>query len=233
MRYTNLFGKTVRKVPKDARLINHKLLFKAGFIRRFSTGRWGFLPLGMKVFLKISQIIEEEMTAIGCQRLLVPTLHPIEIWQTTNRDQAFGEEMLVVNDHHGARFAIGATAEGMMLELVKMLRPSYKDLPIDIYQFSQKFRDDKRPRGGLVRVREFMMKDAYNFCANEAQLKKGYQKYYQAYLKIAKRLGLKVIPVLADSGAIGGGLSHEFMLESEAGDQTYFLCDQCGYAANL
>lgn len=233
MRYSKLFGKTVRKVPKDARLTSHKLLFKGGFIRRFSTGRWGFLPLGMRVWLKIVKIIEEEMEAIGCQRLIVPTLHPIEIWQATARDQAFGEEMLAVNDHHGATFALGATAEGMMLELVKMFRPSYKDLPIDIYQFSQKFRDDKRPRGGLLRVREFMMKDAYNFCADEKQLLKGYQKYYHAYLKIAKRLGLKVTPALADSGAIGGGLSHEFMLESTAGDQTYFICNQCGYAANV
>jgi prolyl-tRNA synthetase len=233
MRYSKLFGKTIRKVPKDAQLASHQLLFKAGFIRRFSTGRWGFLPLGMKVWLKIAKIIEEEMDAIGCQRMIVPTLHPIEVWRVTARDQAFGEEMLVVDDHHGATFAIGATAEGMMLELVKMFNPSYKDLPIDIYQFSQKFRDDKRPRGGLVRVREFMMKDAYNFCANEKQLVKGYQKYYDAYLKISKRLGLKVTPVLADSGAIGGGLSHEFMYESKEGDQTYFVCDQCGYAANI
>ncbi len=213
--------------------MSHKLLFKGGFIRRFSTGRWGFLPLGMKVWLKIAKIIEEEMDAIGCQRLIVPTLHPIEIWQATARDRAFGEEMLVVDDHHGATFAIGATAEGMMLELVKMFNPSYKDLPIDIYQFSQKFRDDKRPRGGLVRVREFMMKDAYNFCANEKQLLEGYQKYYDAYKKIAQRLDLKVTPVLADSGAIGGGLSHEFMLESKDGDQTYFVCDKCGYSASL
>ena len=233
MRYSKLFGKTIRKVPKDARLTSHKLLFKAGFIRRFSTGRWGFLPLGMKVWLKIVKIIKEEMEAIGCQRLIVPTLHPIEIWKQTNRDQAFGEEMLVLDDHHGATFAIGATAEGMMLELVKMFQPSYKDLPIDIYQFSQKFRDDKRPRGGLIRVREFMMKDAYNFCADEKQLLKGYQKYFKAYQKIAKRLGLKVKPVLADSGAIGGGLSHEFIFESADGDQRYFICNQCGYSASI
>lgn len=233
MKYSNLFGKTIRKVPKDAQLASHKLLFKAGFIRRFSTGRWGFLPLGMKVWLKILKIIENEMDAIGCQRMVVPTLHPIEIWQATNRDQAFGEEMLTVQDHHGAKFAIGATAEGMMLELVKMFSPSYKDLPIDIYQFSSKFRDDKRPRGGLIRVREFMMKDAYNFCANEKQLLEGYQKYYDSYLKISKRLDLKVTPVLADSGAIGGGLSHEFMYQSESGDQTYFCCDKCDYAASL
>jgi len=233
MRYSQLFGKTARSIPADAQLVSHKLLFKAGFIRRFSTGRWGFLPLGMRVWEKIYKIIDEEMKAIGCQKLVVPTLHPIEIWRATNRDQAFGEEMLVVDDHHGARFAIGATAEGMMVELVKMFTPSYKDLPILIYQFSQKFRDDKRPRGGIMRVREFMMKDAYSFCATEKQAFEVYQKFYDAYLKIAKRLELPVVPVEADSGAIGGSLSHEFQLESPFGDQTYFICDNCGYAANI
>jgi len=187
----------------------------------------------MRVWEKIYQVIDEEMKAIGCQKLVVPTLHPIEVWQATNRDQAFGEEMLVLDDHHGARFAIGATAEGMMVELVKMFSPSYKDLPIEIYQFSMKFRDDRRPRGGIMRVREFMMKDAYNFCADEKQFMKSYQKFYEAYLRIAKNLGLEVTPVLADSGAIGGSLSHEFQVESAAGDQTYFVCNRCGYAANI
>lgn len=233
MLYSKLFGKTVREVPSDAQLASHKYLFKGGFIRRISTGRWAFTPLGMRVWEKIYKVIDDEMKAIGCQKLLVPTLHPIEIWKATNRDQAFGEEMLVVDDHHGARFAIGATAEGMMVELVKMFNPTYKELPIEIYQFSSKFRDDKRPRGGIMRVREFTMKDAYNFCADEKQFMDSYQKFYDAYLRIAKRFGLKVVPVMADSGAIGGSLSHEFQIESEAGDQNYFICDKCGYAANI
>ncbi len=165
--------------------------------------------------------------------MVVPTLHPISIWKATSRDEAFAEEMLVVDDHYGNTFAIGATAEGLMLEVIKMMRPSYKDLPIEVYQFSSKFRDDKRPRGGLVRIREFMMKDAYSFCSSEKQSFKVYQKYYDSYLKIAKELGIKVIPVLADSGAIGGSLSHEFMADSSMGDQTYFVCDHCGYAANI
>lgn len=233
MRYSKLFGRTTKTIPADTQLESHKFLFKGGFVRRFSTGRWGFLPLGMRVWEKIYKVIDEEMKAIGCQKLVVPTLHPIEIWKATNRDQAFGEEMLVVGDHHGAKFAIGATAEGMMVELVKMFTPSYKDLPIEVYQFSQKFRDDKRPRGGIMRVREFMMKDAYNFCADEKQFMESYQKFYDAYLRIAKKLNLKVTPVLADSGAIGGSLSHEFQVESPNGDQTYFVCDKCGYAANI
>ena len=233
MRYSQFFGKTTKTIPRDAQLTSHQLLVKGGFIRRFSAGRWGFLPLGMRVWLKIVKVIEAEMEAIGGQRLVVPTLHPIEIWQATARDQAFGEEMMIVDDHHGARFAIGGTAEGMMVELVKMFAPSYKDLPIEIYQFSQKFRDDKRPRGGIMRVREFMMKDAYNFCADEKQLMAGYQRYYDAYARLAKKFNLKAIPVVADSGAIGGNLSHEFLVNSKDGDQTYFVCDACGFAANI
>lgn len=233
MHYSQLFGKTIKTVPADAKLVSHQFLYKSGFIRRISTGRWSFLPLGMRVWEKIYRLIDEEMKAIGCQKLVVPTLHPIEIWQATNRDQAFGEEMLIVTDHHGATFAIGATAEGLMVELVKMFSPSYKDLPLEIYQFSMKFRDDKRPRGGIMRDREFMMKDAYNFCADEKQFMESYQKFYDAYLRIAKKLELPVLPVEADSGAIGGSLSHEFQYESSAGDQKYFVCDQCGYAANI
>lgn len=233
MRYSNLFGKTIKTTPADARIASHKLLVKGGFIRRISTGRWSFLPLGMRVWEKIFKIIDKEMKAIGCQKVVVPTLQPIEIWQATARDQAFGEEMLVVEDHHGATFAIGATAEGVMVELVKMFSPSYKDLPLEIYQFSPKFRDDKRPRGGIMRVREFMMKDAYNFCADEAQFMKSYQKFYDAYLRIAQKFDLEVIPALADSGAIGGTLSHEFQVEAKDGDQTFFVCDRCSYAANI
>ena len=233
MQYSQLFGRTIRDEPAEARLASHKLLVKGGFIRRISTGRWSYLPLGMRVWEKIYKIIDDEMKAIDCQKLVVPTLQPIEIWQATNRDQAFGEEMLVVDDHHGAVFALGATAEGVMVELVKMFSPSYKDLPLEVYQFSLKFRDDKRPRGGIMRVREFMMKDAYNFCADEKQFMKSYQKFYDSYLRIAKKFDLKVTPALADSGAIGGSLSHEFQVESANGDQTYFVCDQCDYNANL
>jgi prolyl-tRNA synthetase len=232
MRYSQLFGKTQKTIPSDAVLPSHKLLYQAGFIRRFSTGRWSFLPLGMRVWKKVFEIIEQKMDAIGAQRLVVPTLHPIEIWKATNRDQAFGEEMSIIEDHYGQTFALGATAEGMMAELVKMFSPSYKDLPLEIYQFSNKFRDDKRPRGGLLRIREFMMKDAYNFCADEKQFAKSYQKFYDAYLALAKTFDLKVTPVLADSGAIGGAISHEFMVDNKQGDNSYFICDHCHKAWN-
>ncbi|MFC1727508.1 proline--tRNA ligase [Patescibacteria group bacterium] len=233
MRYSQLLGKTVKDKPKDAHLSSHGLLFQGGFIRRISTGRWAFLPLGMRVWEKIYQVIDSQMRSIGCQKLVVPTLQPLEIWQKTARDQAFGEEMMILDDHHGASFTLGATAEGVMVELVKMFSPSYKELPLEIYQFSSKFRDDKRPRGAIMRVREFMMKDAYNFCADEDQFMKSYQKFYDSYLKIAKELDLPVVPAEADSGAIGGSLSHEFLFESASGDQAFFTCDACGYTANI
>lgn len=232
MKYSQLFGKPVKDVPKDASLVSHRLLYKGSYIRQISAGRWSFTPLGMRVWEKIYRVIDKEMKVIGSQKLVVPTLHPIEIWRATGRDEAFGEEMHIIKDHHGSTFALGATAEVVMVELVKMFSPSYRDLPIDIFQFSMKFRDEKRPRGGIMRDREFMMKDAYNFCADEKQFMKGFQKYYDAYLRLADKFGLSVLPVLADSGAIGGSLSYEFQAEHPKGDQTYFVCDKCGYAAN-
>lgn len=232
MRYSELFGKTVRSVPSDIKSISHKLLYKGGFVRQISTGRYSFLPLGFRVWQKIFKIIEEEMEAIGSQRLITPTLHPIGFWKKTNRDQAFGEEMLTVADHHGATFAIGATAEGVMTELVNMFNPSYKDLPIIVHQFSEKFRDEKRPRGGLIRVREFTMKDAYSFDVSKRALLKSYQKFYNAYIKIAERLDLAVVPVLSHSGAIGGDYNHEFFVLSDAGEGVAFICDKCGFAVH-
>ncbi len=232
MRYSQFFGQTIRNAPSDAAANSHKLLHRAGYIRMISSGRYSILPLGMRVWQKIVSIIEEEMSSIGCHRLLVPTLHPINIWKKTNRDQAFGDQMLVVEDHHGGTFALGATAEGVMVELVKKFAPSYKDLPILIYQFSRKFRDEKRPRGGLLRVREFMMKDAYSFCRSEEQSLDIYHKFFNSYLRIAKRLDLEVIPVQAESGAIGGDFNHEFIVPSKAGESQIFMCDNCGYAAS-
>lgn len=233
MLQSELFGKTAKSIPSGLRAPSHKLLYKAGFIRQIAAGIYAFLPLGYKVWQKIMNIIEEEMVAIGSQRMITPTLHPIDIWKTTRRDQAFGDEMYVVDDHHGATFALGATAEGVMIELVKMFNPSYKNLPIYIHQFSSKFRDEKRPKEGLIRVREFMMKDAYSFDKNEEDLNESYNKFYDAYLKIAKRLDLKAIPVLAYSGPIGGDYNHEFIVESESGEGEAFICDKCDYAAHI
>jgi len=233
MKYQELFGKTTKETPKDLKAISHILLYKGGFIRQIAAGRYAFLPLGYRVWQKIMNIIEEEMENVGSQRVLTPTLHPIEIWKSTNRDQAFGDEMHIVEDHHGSTFAIGATAEGLMTELVKMFNPSYKDLPIYIHQFSGKFRDEKRPKGGLLRVREFVMKDAYSFDKTEEDLLKTYQKFYDTYLKIAKRFELNVTPVLADSGAIGGEYNHEFIVKTDSGEGEAMSCTKCDYAAHL
>ncbi len=233
MKYSKLFGRTVKTIPSNIKASSHKLLYKGGFIRQISAGRYAFLPLGFLVWEKIYHIVDEEMKTLGSTRVMTPTLHPIEIWQATKRDEAFGEEMLMVDDHHGATFAIGATAEGLMVELVKKFRPSYKDLPIIIHQFVVKFRDEKRPRGGLLRVREFMMKDAYSFCATEKQSLEVYKKFYDAYIKIAQKLELEVLPVEAESGALGGEKTHEMMVLAKAGEDTLFACNKCSYAANI
>ena len=233
MKYSKLFGVTVKDIPSELKAPSHKLLYKAGFVRQISAGRYAFLPLGFRVWEKIMGVIEEEMVNVGSQRMVTPNFHPIEIWKNTNRDTAFGDEMHIVEDHHGATFALGATAEGVMVELVKMFNPSYRNLPILIHQFSTKFRDEKRPKEGLIRVREFVMKDAYSFDLTEKDSLKSYEKFYDAYLKIAERLDLKPIPVLADSGAIGGDYNHEFIVESTSGEGEAYVCDKCDYAAHI
>lgn len=232
MKYSQLFGKTSKTVSKDATVASHRLLLQAGFIRQLAAGRYTLLPLGLKVCKKIENIIRQEVEKTGAQELIVPTLHPIEIWQQANRDKKFGAAMMMVTDRNQAQFTLGATAEVIMLDLVKQFAPSYKDLPINIYQFSQKFRDEARPSGGLLRTREFVMKDGYSFHIDEADLKATYQKYWDAYLNIAQKLDLKIVVVESDNGAIGGAVSHEFMVESEVGEDTIATCS-CGYAANL
>lgn len=233
MKYSQLFGKTTKTVTKEATAVSHKLLMQGGYIRQLSAGRYTFLPLGYKISKKIEQVIREEVNLIGAQELIVPTLHPIEIWQQANRDQKFGSAMMRVTDRNLSEFTLGATAEVVMLDLVKQFNVTYKDLPINIYQFSQKFRDEARPTGGLLRTREFVMKDGYSFHVNEEDQKETYQKYWGAYLKIASRLGINTFPVESDSGAIGGSISHEFMVEADVGEDTIAKCDKCDYRANL
>ncbi|MBI3385042.1 proline--tRNA ligase [Candidatus Gottesmanbacteria bacterium] len=234
MRYSQLFGKTLRGAPKDIKLISHKLLYQAGFIRELTAGRYELLPLGTRVYQKIIDIIQKEMEAIGSQRVVTPTLHPKEIWQKTGRDQVWGKNLLSLKDPRSEQeFTLSATAEGLFSEMVAGFNPSYKELPILVHQFSQKFRNEKRPRGGLLRLREFLMKDAYSFDADHESFAKTYKKFYDSYLKIAKALSLKVIPVEADNGALGGDYSHEFMIEAEFGEDTIVKCNSCDYAANL
>lgn len=232
MRYSQLFGKTVKNVSSQASAVSHKFLLQGGFIRQLAAGRYSLLPLGFIVSKKIEAIIRKEVEKTGAQELIVPTLHPIELWQKANRDKKFGSSMMVLKDRNDAEFTLGATAEVVMLDLVDQFSPSYKDLPINIYQFSQKFRDEARPTGGLLRVREFVMKDAYSFHENEESLKITFNQYKKAYENIAKDLDLNAIPVEADSGAIGGQQSYEFMVETDVGEDTVAKCD-CGYTANL
>ena len=231
MLYSRLFGQSVRQAAKDAVLISHQLLYRAGFVRDLCAGRFMLTPLGSRVEQKIVQIIDEEMAAIGSQRVSVPTFHPLGLWQATHRDEAFGEGLTQVADRRGAKFAVGATAEAVMVEFVKKFSPSWRHLPLVIHQFSPKFRDELRVRGGLIRAREFLMKDAYSFAADEKSFLATYWDQYHAYEKIAKRLDIKVIPVEADSGALGGDFCHEFIFPCDTGEDTIFICP-CGYAAN-
>lgn len=233
MRYSQLFGKTSKTITNKATAASHKLLLQGGFINQLAAGRYTFLPLGLRVAKKVEDIIRKEVEdKTGAQELIVPTLHPLEIWQKANRDKKFGSAMMKVVDRNGAEFTLGATAEVIMMDLVNQSNPTYKDLPINIYQFSQKFRDEARPTGGLLRTREFVMKDGYSFHEDEADLNKTYQQYWQAYEEIAKKLGLDITVVESDNGAIGGAVSHEFMVEADVGEDTIAKC-ACGYAANL
>lgn len=233
MLYSKLFGKTIKTVPSEASAISHQLLLKAGFIRQLSAGRYTLLPLGFRVAKKMEDLIRKHVESYtAAQELVVPSLHPIELWQKANRDQKFGASMMRVADRNDAQFTLGATAEVVMMDLVNQFAPSYKDLPINIYQFSSKFRDEARPSGGLLRAKEFTMKDGYSFHTDEEDLKKTYQQYWNAYLAIGKDLDLNLTVVESDNGAIGGSISHEFMLETPVGEDTIAKCS-CGYAANL
>lgn len=232
MRYSVLFGKTIKNVDQDVKLISHRLLLQGGFIRESVAGRYFFLPLGIRVQDKIVAIIEEEMDKAGAQKMITPVLHPLELWEETNRTSSVGFELMTVADQRGAKFALGGTAEEMMVDVVRKFNISYKDLPFNIYQFSQKFRDELRARGGLLRVREFLMKDAYSFHTDEKDFKKEYDKMWQTYSTIFERVGLKTIAIESDNGYIGGEYCHEFVVNSEAGESRFLLTEDGSYAAH-
>ncbi|MEK7633428.1 MAG: proline--tRNA ligase, partial [Patescibacteria group bacterium] len=227
-----LFGKTVREAPSDAVNISYKLLYKAGFIRESTSGRYFTLPLGQRVQRKIMEIVKDEMDKTGAQEMLSPVLHPLELWKETNRTKTTGFELMTIKDRRGADFALGGTAEEMFVDVVRKFQISYKDLPFNIYQFSSKFRDELRARGGLLRVREFIMKDAYSFDVDEKEFKKEYQNMWQTYTKIFERMGLKTFVVESDNGYIGGEYCHEFVVESEIGETNYLMTEDGKYAAH-
>jgi prolyl-tRNA synthetase len=232
MKYSKLFGKTLKETPKDASLASHKLLYQAGYIRESTAGRYFLLPLGLRVQQKIQQIIKEEMDNAGAQELLAPVLHPKQLWQETNRTNSVGFELMSIKDRNEMEFVLGGTAEEMMVDVVRKFQISYKDLPFNIYQFSIKFRDEMRARGGLLRLREFIMKDAYSFHQTEEDFKKEYENMKQTYMRIFHRLGLKTLVVESDNGYIGGEYCHEFVVESDAGESKFFMTEDGSYAAH-
>ncbi len=232
MRITQLFGKTQREVPADADTISHQLLVRAGMISQVAAGVYSYLPLGWRVLRKIEAIVRDEMDKAGGQELSMPVLQPLELWQQTGRDQAFGESLFIVTDRKQRKLALGPTHEEVITTLVSRNVKSYRDLPLLLYQIQTKLRDEPRPRGGLIRVREFIMKDLYSFDVDEAGLDVSYKKMVQAYKNIYQRCGLPTLFVEADSGAIGGKDSHEFMLIAEDGEDEVIYCKACQYAAN-
>jgi len=232
MRYSKLFGKTVREAPADATLVSYQLLYKAGYIRESTAGRYFFLPLGMKTQQNIMKIVKEEMDRAGGQEMVSPVLHPLELWKETNRTNTAGFELMRVTDRRDAQFALGGTAEEMFVDVIRKFQISYKELPINIYQFSSKFRDELRARGGLLRVREFIMKDAYSFDTDEASFKKEYANMRDTYTRIFNRLGLNTIVVESDGGYIGGEYCHEFVVDSPIGETNYLSTPDGAYHAH-
>jgi len=232
MRVSELFGKTQREIPAEADIVSHQLLLRAGMINQVSTGVYSYLPLAWRVLKKIENIIRDEMNKAGGQELTLPVLQPLELWQETGRDKAFGKGLFTLLDRRERNLALGPTHEEVITQLVSHHVQSYRDLPKLLYQIQVKFRDEPRPRGGLIRVREFTMKDLYSFDMDEAGLDKSYQKMLHAYKNIYDRCGLPSMLVEADSGAIGGKESHEFMLLTESGENEIIYCPTGDYAAN-
>ena len=231
MRITKLFGKTQREVPAEADTVSHQLLVRAGMIRQVAAGVYSYLPLAWRVLKKIENIIREEMDNAGGQELNLPALQPLDLWQQSGRDLVFGESLFKLYDRRERRLALGPTHEEVLTELVKYNVQSYRDLPLMLYQIQLKFRDEPRPRAGLIRVREFIMKDLYSFDTDEEGLDRSYDLMLQAYRNIYTRCGLPTIIVEADSGAIGGKDSHEFIVITDSGEDEVLHCT-CGYAAN-
>jgi len=218
MRQSQLFGKTLREAPKDAEAISHIYLTRGGFIRQLSSGLFSFLPLGFMVLKKLEQVIREELNKIGVQEMLMPVIHPAEIWKKTGRYQEIGKELWRLKSQGGQELVLSMTHEESMAEIASKYIQKYDDLPLFLNQFQIKLRNEARPRGGLLRLREFVMQDAYSFDRSEAELDKTYKKVFKAYQNIFKRLNLKVAPVKADPGMMGGNESHEFMMPAEIGE---------------
>ncbi len=238
MRMSVLFVQTLREYPSDAEVISHKLLVRAGYIRKLANGIYNYLPLMWRVLKKIENIVREEMDKAGAQEILMPFVQPAELWQESGRWDVYGKELMRLKDRHSREMCLGPTHEEVITSIAREGIRSYKQLPVNLYQIQSKFRDEIRPRFGLLRGREFIMKDAYSFDIDEAGLDKSYQIMADAYKRIFERCGLETKMVQSDSGAIGGSVSHEFMVlvnedsENNAGENDVFYCPKCGYSAN-
>jgi len=233
MRWSQLFIPTLRENPAEAEVASHQLLVRAGYIRQLAAGIYSYLFLAQRSLLKITQIVREEMDAIGAQEMLLPALNPVELWQESGRWDVMGDNMFRLKDRWQRDLCLGMTHEEVMTSIARGELRSYKQLPQIWYQVQTKFRDELRPKSGLLRVRQFIMKDSYSFDLDPAGLDVSYEKHYRAYRRIFDRCGLRYLVVEAHSGAMGGSQSHEFMLASDAGEDFVVLCGKCGYSANL
>jgi prolyl-tRNA synthetase len=233
MRYSEMFIPTVREVPSDAEIVSHQLMIRAGLIRKLTSGIYSFLPLGLRVIRKVEQIVREEMNRAGAQEVFLPAVQPAELWQESGRWKMYGKELLRFKDRHNREYCIGPTHEEVITDLVRNEVKTYRQLPKNLYQIQTKFRDEIRPRFGVMRCREFSMKDAYSFDADWEGVDVSYQKMFDAYSTIFTRCGLKFRAVEADTGNIGGSFSHEFMVIADSGEDALVFCSVCEYAANI
>ena len=234
MKMSKLFVQTMREFPSDAEVVSHKMLARAGFIKKLTSGVYNYLPLMWRVLKKVENIVREEMDNAGAQELLMPFVQPKELWIESGRWEAYGKELMRLKDRHNREMCLGPTHEEIITSIARDILKSYKQLPTNLYQIQSKFRDEVRPRFGLLRGREFIMKDAYSFGRSQEELDKEYQNMWDAYTRIFKRCGLETKAVQSDSGAIGGSVSHEFMVitDTDAGENDVFYCDDCDYSAN-
>jgi prolyl-tRNA synthetase len=233
MRYSEMFLPTGREIPSDADVISHQLMLRAGLIRKLTSGVYTYLPMGYRVIRNVEQIVREEMNRAGAQELHMPTVQPAELWRESGRWEFYGKELLRFRDRRDSECCLGPTHEEVITDLVRNEVKSYRQLPLNLYQIQTKFRDEIRPRFGVMRCREFGMKDAYSFDMDEGSAEVSYKKMYDAYHRIFDRCGLKFRPVEADTGTIGGSYSHEFLVIADSGEDAMAYCLDCGYAANL
>ncbi len=233
MRVSKFLLSTVRETPAEAETISHQLMLRAGMIRKLAAGVYSWLPLGLRVLRKVEGIVREEMNRAGAQEVLMPAVQPAELWQESGRWEKYGPELLRLKDRHQREFCIGPTHEEVITDLMRRELKSYRQLPANFYQVQMKFRDEIRPRFGVMRAREFLMKDAYSFHADDTSLRETYNVMHDTYTRIFKRVGLEFRPVAADTGSIGGNASHEFHVLADSGEDNIAICNKCDYAANV